>query len=145
MGDGVKVAIALLVGAAIGFFGKDLLGKKAEDPQKPVAHRDGGEGLTPCAAAASIPAGQWSKVGCGGAQACAILDQIQALAVADANAGQMGPGQLAQLNNLLIKCAMNSAPVQLGAAEHCQKINAAKQAALQHNWTLCIEQMEHLH
>ena len=146
MSDAAKILIALLVGAAAGYFGNDLLNPPpSSDPAPTATKRDGGEGLTPCNAAGSIPPGQWSKVPCGTQQACAILDQIQQLAVADATAGRLSAGMLAQINDLLIKCATNTAPVQLGGSEHCQKINAAKQAAVQHNWQLCIEQMQHEH
>jgi hypothetical protein len=140
--NSLKILLALLVGLGAGYFGHDLLTSSTSEPLK---RRDGDGGLTPCQAAASLPPGQWSNVPCGSSQGCAILDQIQSLALADANAGRMGPGQLAQLNDLLIKCAMNTAPVQLGGSEHCQKLNAAKQAAMQHDWALCIEQMLHGH
>lgn len=145
MSDGVKIVIALVVGAAIGYFGNDLLNPAPTGSTTASGTRDGGGGLTPCQAAASVPAGQWSKSPCGAQDACAILDQIQSLAIADASAGRIAPAMLAQINDLLLKCATNTAPVQLGGSDHCQKLNAAKQAAMQHNWQLCIEQMEHGH
>jgi hypothetical protein len=141
-----NLVVVGVVGLALGFGGGYLVGDKTpQTTTQTTGIRDGEGGVTPCQAAGSIPDGQWSKVPCGASQACAILDQIQSLAAADVAAGRIGPGLLAQLNDLLLKCATNTNPATLGGAEHCQKLTAAKQAAMQHNWPQCIEHMQHGH
>jgi hypothetical protein len=74
-----------------------------------------------------------------------VLDEILELAKADQQAGRIGPGMVAQLTGLTGQCGLNSAPTTLTTAQHCQKVNAARAAAAQHNWPLCVEHMQHGH
>jgi hypothetical protein len=74
-----------------------------------------------------------------------VLDEILQLAQADQVAGRIGPGMVAMLTGLTGKCGLNSAQTTLPTAQHVQKVNAARAAAAQHNWPLCIEHLEHGH
>jgi hypothetical protein len=147
MSTASNILLAAVVGVAVGIGGGYALWGQGETTAQEAdggAH-DGEGGVTPSQFAASVPNGTWCKVQCGASQACSQLDQIQSLALADLPGGRISPGMFTVLNDLLLKCAINQPPANVGGQEHCQKVGAAKAAALQHDWALCIQHMQHGH
>lgn len=111
-----------------------------------VGSRGGAGGPTPSELAAGIPEGQWPKVPiAGGMTALQALDQIQAKAISAMEAGRMPPGQFTTLNDLLYRCALNTAPSALALQGHGTKVTQALSSANQQQWSACIEQMTHGH
>jgi hypothetical protein len=82
----------------------------------------------------------WPHVDCSGTPAALLLDEIQMLAEGAFQVQLLGPQQYVHLTNLVNQCALSQRP---DAAEHCLPLVQARQAALEGNWVLCIEQMEH--
>lgn len=114
--------------------------------EKDATTRGGAGGPTPSELAAGMPEGQWPKVPiAGGMTALQALDQIQAKAISAMEAGRMQPAQFTALNDLLYKCALNTAPSALAVQEHGARVSQALSSANQQQWSACIEQMTHGH
>ena len=128
--------IGLAVGLAIGFVVFGDAGRM---------RGTGPGGLSPSDVAGGVPPGTWSKVDCEGEMPLDILDEIQAVAVVALDTGQIPPYLFTQINDCLLKCAIDQVPYAGDQATHCMLVREARDFAHQGQWQMVFDKMNHGH
>lgn len=127
--------LGAVLGLAVGVGAGWMLGSNQAGGTNSVERSKGGGGATPSDVAEDIPSGTWSKVGCGEGMAVDMLDDLQAMALDAKNAGTITAMQFTNINNQLLKCAINDGPFGGGDdTAHCNDLTAIMSDAQNDKW-----------
>jgi hypothetical protein len=137
----IAAIVGLIVGVLLGVFvcaGGDTTTPPPKDGSR------GDPPPLPSSLVESMPEGSWPKAECmPGQKAIDYLDEISTLAWDAKNAEMCTPMQWQQIYNRCCEIAMNPA-LQANAPAHCTKLEETKTAAMNNEWQMAVDHLEHI-